>query len=78
MSARPMTAAPTQAPTADPIVIAVDGGGSKTDAVALGLDGTLLTTAHGTGSSPQLIGVDAAVRVDPRRGGDIPSTKGTL
>ncbi|GAA3740596.1 BadF/BadG/BcrA/BcrD ATPase family protein [Leifsonia bigeumensis] len=57
-----MKAAATRA-SGDPIVIAVDGGGSKTDAVALGLDGALLTMAHGTGSSPQIIGVDGAVRV---------------
>ena len=59
----PMISTRKSATRGDPIVIAVDGGGSKTDAVALGLDGALLTTAHGTGSSPQLIGVSASVRV---------------
>jgi N-acetylglucosamine kinase-like BadF-type ATPase len=41
----------------EPLVIAVDGGGSKTDAVALGLDGTVLAEARGTTSSPHLIGM---------------------
>ncbi|MDR6612655.1 BadF/BadG/BcrA/BcrD ATPase family protein [Leifsonia sp. 1010] len=44
------------APTA-PLVIAVDGGGSKTDAVALELDGTVVAEARGTTSSPHLIGM---------------------
>ncbi len=51
------------AEAAGPIVIAVDGGGSKTDAVALSQGGALLATAHGAGSSPQIIGVPAAVEV---------------
>ncbi|GAA1445695.1 N-acetylglucosamine kinase [Leifsonia poae] len=42
------------------IVIAVDGGGSKTDAVALDLDGTVLASARGTTSSPHIIGMGAA------------------
>lgn len=42
-----------------PIVIAVDGGGSKTDAVALELDGTVAATARGATSSPHLIGMAA-------------------
>ncbi len=44
-------------------VIAVDGGGSKTDVVAVGLDGTVLATARGGGSSPQIIGLAKAVAV---------------
>jgi len=40
-----------------PLVIAVDGGGSKTDAVALELDGTVVAEARGTTSSPHLIGL---------------------
>ncbi|HEY9497933.1 MAG TPA: BadF/BadG/BcrA/BcrD ATPase family protein [Terrimesophilobacter sp.] len=58
-----MTATPMSTPAAEPIVIAVDGGGTKTDAVALSLDGRLLGTARGGGSSPQTIGVEAAVRL---------------
>jgi len=45
------------------IVIAVDGGGSKTDALALDLDGTVLATARGTTSSPHIVGVAESVRV---------------
>lgn len=43
-----------------PLVIAVDGGGSKTDAVALDLDGTVVATARAGTSSPHLIGMEAA------------------
>ncbi len=46
-----------------PIVIAVDGGGSKTDAVALELDGTLVAAVRGTTSSPHLIGMAATARL---------------
>lgn len=42
-----------------PIVVAVDGGGSKTDAVALELDGTLVAAVRGATSSPHLIGMAA-------------------
>jgi N-acetylglucosamine kinase-like BadF-type ATPase len=45
----------------DGIVLAVDGGGSKTDAVALDLDGHVLATARAATSSPHIIGVDAAI-----------------
>jgi N-acetylglucosamine kinase-like BadF-type ATPase len=48
-----------------PVVVAVDGGGSKTDAVAVGLDGAVVGRASGPGTSPHFIGVDAAVaRID--------------
>src|SRR5262249_54434666 len=43
-----------------PIVVAVDGGGSKTDAVALDLDGNVVATVRGTTSSPHLIGIPAS------------------
>lgn len=43
------------------VIIAVDGGGSKTDAVALNRHGEVLGRARGTGTSPHLIGLDAAV-----------------
>jgi N-acetylglucosamine kinase-like BadF-type ATPase len=47
------------------VVVAVDGGGSKTDAVALRIDGSLVGRASGPGSSPHFIGVDASVeRID--------------
>lgn len=44
-----------------PLVVAVDGGGSKTDAVALELDGTVVARASGPGSSPHLEGLDDSV-----------------
>lgn len=45
------------------VLIAVDGGGSKTDAVALSPDGEVLARASGPSSSPQNLGLDAAVAV---------------
>ncbi|HEY3437387.1 MAG TPA: BadF/BadG/BcrA/BcrD ATPase family protein [Actinotalea sp.] len=45
------------------VVVAVDGGGTKTDVVALGLDGTLLARRRGPGACPQVIGVAAALAV---------------
>lgn len=60
------------------LVVAVDGGGSKTHAVALELDGTVAGRATGAGSSPQLLGVvssievvDAAVRSAVPRGREV-------
>lgn len=52
---------PTGGIPADAIVIAVDGGGSKTDVWALELDGTVAATARGVGSNPQLSGVEPVV-----------------
>jgi N-acetylglucosamine kinase-like BadF-type ATPase len=46
---------------ASSVVVAVDGGGSKTDAVAMTLDGAVVGRASGPGTSPHFIGVDAAV-----------------
>ncbi|WJY00119.1 BadF/BadG/BcrA/BcrD ATPase family protein [Curtobacterium sp. 458] len=40
----------------DDVVLAVDGGGSKTDVVAIGLDGSLIAHARGPGSNPQTRG----------------------
>ncbi|MDM7830365.1 N-acetylglucosamine kinase [Cellulomonas edaphi] len=45
------------------VLLAVDGGGSKTDVLAIGLDGTVLAHARGGGSCPQVIGVDPALAV---------------
>ena len=45
------------------LVVAVDGGGSKTDAVALRLDGTVVAHAHGPGSSPHFVGVDPSAAI---------------
>jgi N-acetylglucosamine kinase-like BadF-type ATPase len=44
-----------------PVVVAVDGGGSKTDAVAVDLDGAVVARASGPGTSPHFIGVEAAI-----------------
>jgi N-acetylglucosamine kinase-like BadF-type ATPase len=50
----------------DGIVVAIDGGGSKTDAVALTLSGEVVARARGGGSSAQTLGVDGARAViDP-------------
>lgn len=45
------------------VLIAVDGGGSKTDAVALTADGEIIARASGPSSSPQTLGLDTAVGV---------------
>jgi N-acetylglucosamine kinase-like BadF-type ATPase len=45
------------------VVVAVDGGGSKTDAVALSLDGRIVAQARGAGSSPHFFGLEASVAV---------------
>ncbi|WP_407358361.1 N-acetylglucosamine kinase [Microbacterium sp. LTA6] len=45
------------------LVLAVDGGGSKTDVVLLDATGEVLAWERGTGSSPQLEGLDESVRV---------------
>jgi N-acetylglucosamine kinase-like BadF-type ATPase len=45
------------------IGIAVDGGGSKTDVIAVGADGTVLAHSRGRGSNPQVFGLDAAAAV---------------
>lgn len=43
-----------------PVVVAVDGGGSKTDVVALTLAGEVVARRRGGGSSPHFLGLDAA------------------
>lgn len=45
----------------NPVVVAVDGGGSKTDAVALTLAGAVVARRRGPGSSPHYEGLDASV-----------------
>lgn len=45
------------------VIVAVDGGGSKTDAVALTIDGELVAHARGAGSSPHFEGLGEAVAV---------------
>jgi N-acetylglucosamine kinase-like BadF-type ATPase len=46
---------------APPVVVAIDGGGSKTDAVAVTLAGDVVGRTSGAGASPHFIGVPAAV-----------------
>ncbi|MEA4943426.1 MAG: BadF/BadG/BcrA/BcrD ATPase family protein [Propionicimonas sp.] len=48
---------------AEPVVVAVDGGGSKTDAVATTLDGTVVGQLRGPGSSPHLDDLGWSVRI---------------
>ncbi len=45
----------------DAIVLAVDGGGSKTDAVALDLQGNVLASARTATSSPHIIGIESTI-----------------
>lgn len=45
------------------VVVAVDGGGSKTDAVAVSLDGAVVGRRRGPGSSPHFEGLQESVRV---------------
>jgi N-acetylglucosamine kinase-like BadF-type ATPase len=44
-----------------PAVLAVDGGGSKTDVLLADADGRLLAHARGQGTNPQVIGLDLAM-----------------
>lgn len=46
-----------------PVVIAVDGGATKTEILAVALDGTIIGRAIGTGSNAQRIGWDSAIGV---------------
>lgn len=45
------------------LVVGVDGGGSKTHAVALTLDGEVIGRGDGPGSSPHFSGVDSSVEI---------------
>nr|WP_246223750.1 BadF/BadG/BcrA/BcrD ATPase family protein [Pseudarthrobacter psychrotolerans] len=45
------------------VVLAVDGGSSKTDVVVLSLTGQLLARRRGEGSNPQIVGLDRSVAV---------------
>jgi N-acetylglucosamine kinase-like BadF-type ATPase len=45
------------------VVIAVDGGGSKTDVVVIGVDGGLVSHARGPGTNPQVIGLPVALGI---------------
>lgn len=43
------------------VLVAVDGGGTKTDVIVLGTDGSVLARAQGKDSCPQVIGLPKAV-----------------
>jgi N-acetylglucosamine kinase-like BadF-type ATPase len=45
------------------LIVAVDGGNSKTDVVLLRADGTVLSSVRGEGSSPHQLGLESAIRV---------------
>jgi N-acetylglucosamine kinase-like BadF-type ATPase len=45
------------------LALAIDGGNSKTDAVLVREDGSILGSARGPGSSPHHLGVDAALDI---------------
>lgn len=47
---------PQSRPPTDGLVLAVDGGGSKTDAVAIDLTGSVVSHVRGPASNPQLLG----------------------
>ena len=44
-------------------VLAIDGGGSKTDVVVVNADGAVLAHAQGPSSQPQVVGLPAAIAV---------------
>ena len=46
-----------------PVVIGIDGGGSKTDLVVLTLEGEVLFRSRGSGANPQTVGLDRSVAV---------------
>jgi N-acetylglucosamine kinase-like BadF-type ATPase len=47
----------------DGLIVGVDGGGSKTHAVALTLDGELVGRGDGPGSSPHIVGVERSIEI---------------
>jgi N-acetylglucosamine kinase-like BadF-type ATPase len=47
--------------TGGPVILAVDGGASKTDVWVVAADGSILGTARGAGSNHQFYGIDVAM-----------------
>jgi N-acetylglucosamine kinase-like BadF-type ATPase len=45
----------------EPVIIAVDGGNSKTELALVGIDGSLIALVRGAGSSPHHIGTAASI-----------------
>ncbi|QAY74728.1 N-acetylglucosamine kinase [Agromyces protaetiae] len=62
MSGAQLRTRPDASWPADAVVVGVDGGGSKTDVVALSLDGEIVGRERGEGSSPHFEGLEASVR----------------
>jgi N-acetylglucosamine kinase-like BadF-type ATPase len=58
-----MTAAETHGARSDGLVLAVDGGGVKTDLALLDSSGGLLSLVRGSGSSAHYLGVDGCVEL---------------
>jgi N-acetylglucosamine kinase-like BadF-type ATPase len=58
-----VTGTPSSPPGPAPVVVAVDGGGSKTDVVAVSLDGEVVGRVRGPGSSPHYESLAASVEV---------------
>lgn len=54
------------------VVLAVDGGNSKTDAACVRADGTLLGLVRGPGSSPHRLGVEGSLDVLESLAADLP------
>ncbi|AMM22263.1 hypothetical protein AX769_06600 [Frondihabitans sp. PAMC 28766] len=57
------SSAPAAAGAPREVVLAVDGGGSKTDVIVVGLDGEFVAHARGPGSNPQVLGLDTALGI---------------
>lgn len=51
------------APAPDAVVIAIDGGGSKTDVLLVDASGTVLGKSRGPGASPQVVGMKQGLDV---------------
>ena len=49
--------------TANDVIVAVDGGNSKTDVLLVRADGAVLASVRGAGSSPHQLGLDPAIQV---------------
>ena len=58
-----MTSAPGHRVPSDDLVLAVDGGGMKTDLALLDSSGRLLSLVRGGGSSPHYLGVEGCVEL---------------
>jgi N-acetylglucosamine kinase-like BadF-type ATPase len=46
-----------------PVLLAIDGGNSKTDVALVARDGSVLAAVRGAGSSPHILGLDGSMRL---------------